>query len=482
MLGTIVLIVALLVQVIIIFRFVLLERRDPNATLAWILGVVLLPLLGGLLYIFLGLRRKVRRSRKAERVAQRLRGVYHRWQVARKTRGEGAERLPQRTRALVELGAASAGSYACPGNKVGLLINGAHTYAAIRAAIDAATHHVHVEFYIIQPDETGEALRRLLVEKAKAGIEVRVLCDGLGSYRLPDDFWAPLIAAGGKASVFAPVRFAPLMRRRDHVNFRNHRKIVVVDGRIGLTGGINIGREYLGLDPKIGDWRDSHVRIEGPAVLAMQQTFIEDWLHSTEELLDDGRYFPEPTAEAPGDATVQVIASGPDRPWAIIHQLHFLAVAHAHKRVWMTTPYFVPDRVLQTALVTAALRGVDVRLLVPKKSDSKLVDWASRFYYPELLEAGVRIYEYGAGFLHAKTMVVDSWLATIGSSNMDIRSFSLNYEMNAFAYDEQASIALTEQFQSDLLLAVEVDKNWAHKLSYSRRVLHSFAGLLSPLL
>lgn len=469
-------------QLVIIFGFVILERREPNATLAWILGVVLLPVLGGMLYLVLGLRRKVKRSREAERVAVRLRQVYHRWQVARKARGEGAARLPARTRALVDLGAGAAGSYACAGNAVGLLINGAHTYAAIRVAIEGATDHVHIEFYIIQPDETGRALRQVLVDKAKAGVEVRVLCDGLGSMRLPDDFWAELVSAGGKAAVFAPVKIAPMLRRRDHVNFRNHRKIVIVDGIIGLTGGINIGREYLGLDPEVGEWRDTHVRIEGPAVLGMQQTFIEDWLHTTDELLDSGRYFPEPSSVAPGAATVQVIGSGPDRPWAIIHQLHFLAVVYSQKRVWLTTPYFVPDRVLQTALITAALRGVDVRLLLPKKSDSRLVDWASRFYFAELLEAGVRIYEYGAGFLHAKTMVVDSWLATIGSSNMDIRSFSLNYEINAFAYDETAAMALVDQFRSDLLLAKEVAPGWSEGLSYPRRLLHAFAGLLSPLL
>lgn len=467
-------------QLAVVFGFVLLERREPNATLAWILGVVLLPVLGVLLYLFFGLQRRVRRHRKAARVARTMRAVYHRWQVARKARGERA-RVPQRVKALVDLGAA-AGTYACADNAVGLLVNGAHTYAAMRGAIDDAKDHVHVQFYIIQPDETGRGLLELLVAKARAGVEVRVLCDGLGSFSLPDDFWEPLRAAGGKAAVFAPVRFAPLIRTRDHVNFRNHRKVLVVDGRVGLTGGINIGREYLGLDPDIGEWRDTHVRIEGPAVLGMQQTFAEDWLVSTEELLDGERYFPEPTEPPAGGATVQVIGSGPDRPWAIIHHLHFLAIAQSQRRVWITTPYFVPDRVLQTALVTAALRGVDVRLLLPRRSDNRLVDWASRYYYAELLEAGVRIYEYRAGFLHAKTMVVDDWFATVGSSNMDIRSFQLNYEINAFVYDEAATKALMEQFAADLALAEPVEATWAAELSYARRLLYGFAGLLSPLL
>lgn len=479
---TLIVFLVVVIQIIILFGFVVVERREPHATLAWIFGVVFFPLLGGLLYLLIGVRRRVVRSRKSERVAQRMRDVYHRWQVARKARGEGTARLPARTKSLVDLGVGATGSYACPGNAVGLLVNGAHTYAAMRAAIEDARDHVHIEFYIIQPDETGRALRDLLVAKARNGIEVRVLCDGLGSYRLPDDFWEPLTAAGGRAAVFSPVRIAPLFRRRDHVNFRNHRKIVVVDGKVGLTGGINIGREYLGLDPDVGEWRDSHVRIEGPAVLGMQQTFLEDWLHSTEELLDDERYFPDPGASPPGDATVQVIGSGPDRPWAIIHQLHFLAVTHATRHVWLTTPYFVPDRVLQTALVTAALRGVDVRLLLPKRSDSRLVDWASRYYYDELIEAGVRIYEYDAGFLHAKTMVVDDWLATVGSSNLDIRSFQLNYEINAFAYDGTAAKALQEQFAADLVHAAEVPQSWSQDLTYPRRVLYALSGLLSPLL
>jgi cardiolipin synthase len=332
--------------------------------------------------------------------------------------------------------------------------------------------------------------------------------------RLPSNCWAPLGAAGGRAAYFGRIRLAPLVRRRDHVNFRNHRKIIIVDGLVGLTGGINIGREYLGLDPAIGAWRDTHLRIEGPATLGLQQTFVEDWLVTTGELLDGAPYFPEPTpvpvtreterpraehseweaapdvrplaaatAEPPGgDTIVQCVASGPDRPWAVIHQMYALGIAYAERRVWATSPYFVPDRVMQMALVTAALRGVDVRLLVPKRSDSRLVDLASRYYFPELLEAGVRIFEYGAGFLHAKSLVVDDWLAAIGSSNMDIRSFQLNYELSAFVYDRRVTEVLASQFEADLARAHEVPKGWAKRLSYGRRLLHAAAGLLSPLL
>jgi cardiolipin synthase len=470
------------IQLVIVFGFVLVDRREPNATLAWILAVVLIPIAGVLLYLLIGLRRSVARHKKGERVARRMRVVYHRWQVARKARGEGTSRLPPPIRGLIDLGIHASGAYASPGNAAGLLIDGAHTYAAIRAAIESAKDHVHIEFYIIRSDETGRGLRDLLVERARTGVEVRVLCDAIGSLSLPSDFWAPLIAVGGKAAFYGPIRFAPRLRRRDHVNFRNHRKIVVVDGRVGLTGGINIGREYLGLDPEIGAWRDTHLRLEGAAVLGLQQTFAEDWLETTGELLDAEHYFPEPSAEVRGNSVAQVIASGPDRPWAVIHQIHFLAIANAQDRVWLTTPYFVPDRVLMTALVTAALRGVDVRLLVPRRSDNRLVDWASRHYYAELLEAGVRIYEYEAGFLHAKTLVVDENLGAVGSANMDIRSFQLNYELTAFVYGDELSRALAMQFMLDLASARVVPADYERRLSYPRRILHAFAGLLSPLL
>ncbi|MCC6623851.1 MAG: cardiolipin synthase [Deltaproteobacteria bacterium] len=475
-------------QLVVVFGFVLRERREPQATLAWILGVVLVPFVGVLTYFFFGIRRVAQRHRQAERVAARVRDVYSRYRVAQKTAGIGAAGTrapaepPMKTRSLVQLASRVSEAYACAGNAVDMLVDGARTYDAIRAAISRARDHVHVEFYIIQPDESGRALRDHLVEIARAGVQVRVLCDALGSLKLPADFWEPLVAVGGQAAYFGPIRFGPFLRRRDHVNFRNHRKIVVVDGRVGLTGGINIGREYLGLDPRIGAWRDTHIRIEGPAVLGLQQTFIEDWLHATGELLDHARFFPEPPTPAPGEAMVQCVASGPDRPWAVIHQMHFLACAASEKRIWATSPYFVPDRVIQSALVTAALRGVDVRLLVPRRSDSRLVDWASRYYFGELLESGVRVFEYDRGFLHAKSLVVDDWVAAIGSSNMDIRSFQLNYELTAFVYDRDFAQSVARQYALDLANATELPRRWLETQSYGKRLLHAAAGLLSPLL
>jgi len=479
--GTLVIIGVLITQLAVIFGFILLERRQPAATLAWILGVLFVPVVGVVLYLVLGLRRTTKRSRAAEKIAKRTDEVFARHTLALRNADTGRSLAPW-VEPTISLGTRVDQSPASQGNAVSILRNAAATYDAMIAAIEAAVDHVHVLFYIIQPDETGKRLRELLTRRAADGIEVRVLCDAIGSIRLPSDFWAPLEAAGGMAAYFAPVRIAPRFRRRDRINFRNHRKVVVVDGRIGLTGGINVGREYLGLDPDIGEWRDSHIRLAGPSVVGLQQTFVEDWLTTTGELLDDARYFPLPHAEPPGDAVVQIVASGPDRPWSLIHRIYALAIAQARERVWISSPYFVPDRVIQSAIVTAALSGVDTRLLVPKRSDSRLVTWASRSYYGELLDAGVRIYEYDRGFLHTKSMVIDSWLGTIGSANMDIRSFHLNYELNAFVYDEPFTGELAQQFVDDLRYAHELPPDWSHKLRYGQRLLHAFAGLMSPLL
>lgn len=478
--ATVIALVALVAQLGVIFGFLLLERRQPAATLAWILTVLFVPVAGVALYLVFGLRRTIKRSRAAEKLSKRTHEVFRRHGLTVQPANIAA--IAPRIAPLIALGSRVDRAPASYGNAVDILTDAASTYRTMLDDIRASTDHVHVLFYIIQPDETGTSLRDELVARARDGVEVRVLCDAIGSVRLPGDFWRPLIDAGGKAAYFSPVRFTPRLRRRDHINFRNHRKVVVVDGRLGLTGGINVGREYLGLDPDIGAWRDTHMRLEGPAVCGLQQTFVEDWLTTTGELLDAARYFPPPPVALPGDAAVQIIASGPDRPWSLIHRIYSLAIAQARQRVWISSPYFVPDRVIQSAISTAALSGVDTRLLVPRRSDSRLVDWASRSYYGELLDAGVRIYEYDKGFMHAKTMVIDDWCGTIGSANMDIRSFHLNYELNAFVFGARCANELATQFVGDLQGARELPPDWAHKLSYNQRVLQGFAGLLSPLL
>ena len=468
-------------QLVIVLGFVLVERREPQATLAWVLAVVFIPVIGAFLYLVFGLGRTVRRIRLGQRVARLTRTAFARWHVGRKARGQNVLTLDARIRPIVQLAERVAQARACTGNAVEMLVDARATYDAMRSAIALAEQHVHVEFYIIQPDSTGESLRSLLVARARDGLRVRVLCDGVGCLKLPDDFWEPLVQAGGQVGWFSPLRLAPIFRSPHRMNFRNHRKNVVVDGVVGFTGGINIGREYLGLDPEIGDWRDTHVEIRGPAVIDLQKTFVEDWLAATGELLDDDGLFPELEGPA-GDGVVQIVASGPDRPWSVIQQLFVLAIARAEQRVWITSPYFIPDAVVKNALMTAALAGQDVRVLVPERSDSRLVDLASRHHFSELLRAGVRIHTYRAGFLHAKTMVIDDWLGVIGSTNMDVRSFQLNYELTAFIYDRLIVEELAAVFEADMLHAPELPSTWDRDLRYGRRLLHACAGLMSPLL
>lgn len=482
MIWTIFTITLFVAHVLAISVLILYERRQPAATLAWLLTLVLLPLLGLVVYFLIGAPRFARTKRRMALSSRRIEAVRHRQGVERKLgAGTGAGAEP-RTESLLRLGAALSSTPPSAGNRAKLLDGAAATYRAMSIAIESARHHVHVQFYIIRPDETGRRLRERLVAAAKRGVAVRVLVDAVGSSQLPKDFWGELIAAGGKAAWFRPVsRAFTRLRRRDRIDFRNHRKIVVVDGACGFTGGINIGREYLGLDPEIRAWRDAHVMIEGPAVLALQCAFAEDWFTSTGEELDDEGFYPEPVCHD-GGAIVQVVDSGPDRDWSSIESMYAFVIAAAHKRVWITNPYFVPSSTIENMLVSAALRGVDVRILLPMYSDHLIVQLASRSYFPPLMEAGARIYRYARGFVHAKTMVADDWVATVGSANMDMRSFRLNFELNPFVVDREFAATVASSFEADLLSATEFTADdLAHETTIGR-FLKGAARLMSPLL
>ncbi len=467
------------------------ERRQPAATMAWLLALVFVPVFGLCAWLLIGQTRYRRTVKRSARASARMDLVRERFRVEARLSSQGTEAggpgarpssLDARTEGILRLGARLASTPSSRGNRVRILVDGAATYRAMLQAIERAEHHVHVQFYIVQPDETGQRLRDRLVERAKAGLEVRVLCDAVGSADLPRSFWRPLVEAGGQAAYFRPVLKAlARIRRRDRIDFRNHRKIVVVDGRIGFTGGINIGREYLGLDPEIGHWRDTHIELEGPSVMSLQSAFAEDWWTATEELLDDERYFPD-IEGAPGEAVVQVVDSGPDSRWSPIETMCDYAITAAEQRLWITNPYFVPSAAIEKALCGAALRGVDVRLLIPSRSDSLIVQLAGESYVPLLLDAGVRVFRYERGFVHAKTMVVDDWLGTVGSANMDMRSFQLNFELNPFVLDEGFARELGTVFEEDLRGARELGGGDMERRGVARRFAIGVARLLSPLL
>jgi cardiolipin synthase len=459
------------------------ERRQPAATLSWLLAVTFVPVLGLVLYALIGTTRARALRVQGRESAALTAAALARLGVRRPCCDPYDPAYDERTAALLKLCERLSSSPAAGGNRVTHLVNGAATYRSMIAAIEAARSSIHVQFYIIQPDATGRALVERLAARAREGLRVRVLVDAAGSGRLPRGFFAPLLAAGGRAAAFNPIGFlVRRLRRADRIDFRNHRKIVVVDGRVAFTGGINVGREYLGLDPALGHWRDTHLRIEGPAALALQEVFARDWLLASGEPVAGPEWFPPLEEPLPGQALVQIVDSGPESPFSPLALIHAQALAAARERVFLTTPYFIPSETIAEALMAAALRGVDVRLLLPGKSDNRVVTLASRSYYRPLLEAGVRIFEYQWGFVHAKTLVVDSWLGTVGSANMDLRSFLLNFEVCAWVFGPELAEELTGQFRLDLAEAREVTLETLRKQPLIQWMGAQAARLLSPLL
>ena len=463
------------VYVVLLSTWIVLEKRRPLATLAWILGLSLLPVAGLLVYYLLGPRKLERQRRKRERAARRLRSSAPELQAVA---APSVRSLPDdlQLRQLVTLAWNNAEAPLTDGNEVTALQDGHDCYAALESAITEAQHHVHLAYYTYQPDATGQRFRDLLTRKAREGVEVRLLVDAVGSSALTRRFLAPLRDAGAEVATFNPVRLPGLRP----VNFRNHRKLVVVDGQVGFTGGINIGDEYLGRGAN-GPWRDTHLRIDGPAVASLQAIFVEDWHFATGTALQQPGLF-EARRHPDRDQRVQVVGSGPDRDWQTIQQLYVTAIGQARERVRLSTPYFVPDEVMLAALEVASLRGVEVELLLSRRTDAPLVRAAARSYYDDLLRAGVRIFEYQPGFLHAKQLVVDTCFAAVGSANFDPRSFRLNFEASALIHGGPLPLELATRFDSDLTRSQEVLLGARRRLGLAQRLAEAGARVLSPML
>ncbi|HVY44303.1 MAG TPA: cardiolipin synthase [Minicystis sp.] len=464
---------------------VLLRRKEPSSTAAWILALVFLPGIGSLLFLMFGrdrVRLPAQWKRAADQHVARRHPHRHRWRLSSVQREAALARVESPVeRELFRVGAALSGAEARPGNAVSLLVDGDATYDAIGRAIDAAKHRVDAEYYLVRRDGTAAWFRERLVAAARRGARVRLLLDGYGSFWISRAWLRPLRDAGVEVAFFLPARlllFQPM-------NLRNHRKIVVVDGEVGFTGGINVGDEYRG---KLGPWRDLHMELRGPAVEPLAEIFEQDWHFATRAPLpaeDKAASLPPPPQPEVGDALVAIVRSGPDVGGVereTIHRLFFSAITMARERVFVTTPYFIPDRAILVALETAAMRGVDIRLLFPSRSNHPVVFQAGRAFYEQLLEAGVRIYEYGPGMIHAKTMVVDGSVALVGSANMDLRSFRLNFEVHAVVRDDATARALEAIFERDLAVTREVELAAFRARPRVMRVLEGVARLLSPLM
>jgi cardiolipin synthase len=457
--------------------WIVLGKRPPLATILWLLLVAALPIGGASIFLVVGPRR-LRRVRLRQAVeGRKLRATFAGPLDPDERPGPPASAvaLEPRFRQLLELGERSSQASLTSGNQVAVLRNGGVCFPAIEDAIGRAHHHVHLEYYIYRTDRTGTRLRDLLVERARSGVQVRLLVDAFGS-GLSRRFLRPLIEAGAEVEPFNRVR---LRLGAPGANFRSHRKIIICDGDVAFTGGLNVGDSYAGLDPR-HPIRDTHVRIDGPAARAFQLLFLEDWQLAT------GRQLSSPqlmgSGQRPGGELVQVVASGADHRWHALQQMYFAAINAAQARVRISTAYFVPDQALLTALVAAALRGVEVQLLVPRRSDSRIVAAAGRSYYDELLAAGVRVYEYLPGFLHAKSLVVDGLCATVGTANLNRRSFNVDFEVNAFFYSAKVAAALDEAFVQDLAVSQEVTLEHRARLSLPSLLGEAAAHLLAPVL
>jgi cardiolipin synthase len=462
---------------------VLVRRKDPSSTIAWILALVFLPAVGAFLFLAFGRERvrwPARRKRELDAaVRAELKATSPRL-LASPDESALFFATPPTTeleRALFQVGARLTHGRASDGNEVTPLFGGNATYEALGAAIDAAKHHVHAEYYLIRNDATGAWFKERLIAAAARGVEVRLLCDAFGCFAVPAGYFRALRRAGVQVATFLPMRSLFLQP----VNLRNHRKIVIVDGTVAFTGGLNIGDEYRGQMKGVGEWKDLHMRIEGAAARDLQRVFFQDWTFATQDVPKLGPYFPEAPPKK-GDATIAIVPSGPDTQNEAIQRVFFGALAGAQRRAWMTTPYFVPDQAILVAMELAALRGVDVKILLPSHSNHQVTFHAGRSFYEPLLEAGVQIYEYLPGIVHAKAMVVDSAVSLVGSANMDLRSFRLNFEVHALVHGAGLAKRLEENFTTDLERSKLVSLEEWRARGARFRIYEGASRLVSPLL
>ncbi|QXM07405.1 cardiolipin synthase [Crassaminicella indica] len=468
------------IYTIFIAIIIFMENKNPSKTIAWLLVLVLIPIAGFIFYLLMGqnVRKKKIFKNKKTRDFPYFEQVAHIQRDAIKDKELFKNNESFVKKRLISLILNNSKAPFTINNRLKVLTNGDETFTAIIKALKLAKHHIHLEYFIIKNDHIGKLIKKILMEKARAGVEVRVIYDSVGSWRLGKGYLREMRDAGVHIYGFSPVAFPVLSRK---LNYRNHRKIIVIDGQIGFLGGLNIGDEYLGKDPNLGFWRDSHLKVEGEAVYGLQNIFLMDWLFTAKEEIDfDKNYFPK--LHYYGEQLIQIAASGPDSDWESIMQAYFSIISSAEDRIWINTPYFVPGESIMMALKTAALSGVDVRIILPSKPDHKTVFWASMSNIEELLEAGVRIYQYTKGFIHAKIMLVDGVAASIGTANFDIRSFQINFEVNAFIYDEKIVSGMEKNFLIDISDSIELNLEEFLKRPMINKIKESAARLFSPLL
>lgn len=468
-----------LITSVAIAVIIVLEKRSPFKTAAWILVLVLIPIFGLIFYLFFGQDYRKRKifSRKGLYELGKLRVLISKQLRAINRRNFNLQQIPPDKENLISLLLKNSNALLTTGNRVEILNNGEETFREIFTSIQHARHHIHLEYYIIAGDTIGKRLKELLIGKSRQGVEVRVIVDDVGSWGLKKGFFRELTEAGIEIYPFMKVRFPRLTSK---VNFRNHRKIAVIDGHTGFTGGLNFADRYLHGTPKTGPWRDIHLKIQGDAVACLQVVFAADWFFVSKQNLTGTPYYTSFT-DKPG-IPLQIASSGPDSDWESIGQAFFAAISGAKKSVYITTPYLIPPQYIASALKTAALSGVDVRIIIPEKSDARISKWCSFSFVQELLEAGVRMYLYQKGFIHSKLLIVDSEVASVGTTNLDFRSIETNFEVNAFIYDKKFAKELEAVFRKDLADSHEIKRTEWKQRKWHKKLRESIAHIFSPML
>ena len=487
-----ILIIFYILSIIISIKLIL-ENRDPSKTLIWILIFMLFPGIGIFIYIILGrnIRKiKINNTYKIANNMKKDRLLFNLEEMEQLAKGQseiikegkvpGYEEIDSRVLKVISL-LLNTGIFPFTiNNNVQVYIDGNEKFDNLIKDIRNAKDHIHLEYFIIKDSEIGNKIKKELIEKAKEGIKIRIIYDDVGCWR----FW--FHRSFFKEMKTYGIEIIPYLKGKiaiavgGQLNYRNHRKIVVIDGKIGYTGGINIGDEYIGKNKKFGYWRDTHIRIEGTSVYMLQMIFLTDWYYNTKEVLIKKNLFPKLSIK--GNTMMQIVASGPDSDWESMHYAYFYAICQAKKSIYIETPYFIPDESLLKALKCAALSGVELIILFPKIADHKIVNTASYSYFQEILESGGKVYLYNKGFLHSKVIIIDDFMASTGSANMDLRSFKLNFEVNAFIYDRQLIEEIKEDFIHDLQESEELQRNKFENRKIFIKMKESISRLFSPIL
>lgn len=462
-----------ILTIISLAALIILENRNPVKTVSWVLILVFLPILGLILYYFLGEDR-----RKKKLISKKLyRRMKHMPLLKKPMHNDACDAPPCGYEQLITLLRNTDNAPVLNGNAVQIFTNATDKFVALLGDIEQATHHIHIEYYIFEDGVLARRLREALIKKAQEGVKVRFIYDAVGSWKLGNEFFRPMRVAGIEVEAFLRVTF-PIFTRR--VNYRNHRKIVVIDGHIGYLGGMNVADRYLD-GGCFSSWKDLHIRIEGGGVQGLQSAFLLDWYYSHKGFVDSEEYFPIPQSKH-NNCPMQIITSNPIGMHRPIAQGILYAISNAKKSIRIQTPYFIPSESVLQALQVAALSGVDIKIIIPSKADSWIVHQASNSFVAELLHFNIRVYTYTKGFMHSKLIVVDDALTIIGSTNMDVRSFEYNFEVNAFIYDANTAGKMVAVFEEDATNSKPVSLEEWSKRGNLRKIGESICRLSAPLL